>query len=108
MRRATGDTDEQRFQLQRAASGVARRGETPDMWCVYVIQCKPDPETGDSKYYIGHSNKLMHRIHSHVMGTSCAWVRKWGFLKVLETIRTDEHSALVLESSKYSEYATKY
>ena len=110
MHRATGDTDSERFQLQRAASGVARRGEMPNWWCVYVLELKPDPETGDQKFYVGHTASLMKRIHDHTLGNtdSCAWVRRWSFQKVLETIRTDEHSALALESSKYAEYAAKY
>jgi predicted GIY-YIG superfamily endonuclease len=110
MHRQTGDTDEQRFQLQRAAAGVARRGETPNMWAVYVLELRPDPETGDPKFYVGHTNALLKRIHDHAVGNSnsCAWVRRWGFCKVLETIRTDGHSALVLESSKTAEYKVRF
>ena len=90
MHRQTGDTDEQRFQLQRAAAGVARKGETPNMWAVYVLELRADPETGDPKFYVGHTNALLRRIHDHALGNtnSCAWVRRWGYQKVLETIRS--------------------
>ena len=54
MRRTTGDTDAQRFSLQRRATGVGacRRNEDP-MWCVYVLELNPDAG-GNPHFYVGY------------------------------------------------------
>ena len=81
MRRVTGDTDQQRFSLQRRAAGVgACRRDEEAMWCVYVLELGADEE-GRSNWYVGYTESgIMRRLHDHMTGSqrSCAWVRRWG------------------------------
>ncbi len=104
-----GNTPEERFQRQRAAFGVARPNEFPNMYAVYVLQLRPG-EDGVPKFYVGYTSCVGRRIQDHMMGNenSCNWVRRFGVLRVLDTIKTTEDSCLVLEASITSMYKTLY
>ena len=105
----TGGTADQRFQLQRSAFGVSRPGEYPNMWACYVLELRPG-EDGVPTYYVGHTSCLGKRIQDHFLGNeySCDWVRRFGCLRVLDTIKTTEDSALLLEAALTSMYKALY
>ena len=101
-----GETSKERFDAQKTAAGIME----PADWSVYIyiyLELKPDDE-GVPKYYVGHTNRLQQRIHDHMTGDSCAWVRRFGVLTVLDTLRTTEEGALGLEVAKCTEYKVRY
>ena len=106
---ATGETPDQRFQLQRSAFGVSRQGEHPNMFAVYILELRPG-EDGIPKYYCGYTSCIGKRISDHMAGNenSVPWVRRFGCLRVVDTIRTTEESCLCLEAAKTAEYKTLY
>ena len=98
-----GETPTERFAAQKRAAGIME----PADWWVYVLELKPDDE-GVPKYYVGHTKRLQQRIHDHMTGVSCAWVRRFGVLTVLDTLRTTEEGALGLDIAKCTELKVKY
>ena len=106
---ATGTTPGERFQLTRSAFGVSRQGEYPNMYAVYILELRPG-EDGVPKYYVGYTSCIGQRISDHMSGNefSCDWVRRFGCLRVVDTIKTTEDSCLVLEASLTSMYKTLY
>ena len=99
-----GDTNEERFEAQKRAAGIAK---TNNMWWVYVLELKPGEE-GLPKFYVGHTSRLERRLHDHMTGRSCEFVRQYGVLTVLECLKTSEEGALGLEVAKTTEYKLKY
>ena len=99
-----GDTNEERFEAQKRAAGIAK---TNNMWWVYVLELKPG-EDGLPKFYVGHTSRLERRLHDHMTGRSCEFVRQYGVLTVLECLKTSEEGALGLEVAKTTEYKLKY
>ena len=99
-----GDTPAERFEAQRRAAGIA---SSNNMWWVYVLELKAG-EDGLPKFYIGHTSRLERRLHDHMTGRSCEWVRQYGVLTVLECLKTSEEGALGLEVAKTTEYKLKY
>ena len=112
MRRATADTDAQRFSLQRRATGVraCRRDEDP-MWCCYVIESNPDAD-GAPHFYVGYTESgIMRHLHDHMVGNtrSCAWVRRWGVLRLVEVVRVGRpEDANLHEAGLVSQYKVNY
>ena len=98
-----GDTPAERFEAQKQAAGIARTG---NMWWVYVLELKRGD--GLPKFYIGHTQRLERRLHDHMTGRSCEFVRRHGVLTVLECLKTTEEGALGLEVAKTTEYKLKY
>ena len=98
-----GETPAERFAAQKRAAGIME----PADWWVYVLELKPDDQ-GTPKYYVGHTKRLQQRIHDHMTGVSCAWVRRFGVLTVLDTLRTTEEGALGLEIAKCTELKVKF
>ena len=99
-----GDTPTERFEAQKRAAGIAK---TNNMWWVYVLELKPG-EDGLPRFYIGHTNRLERRLHDHMTGRSCEFVRLFGVLTVLECLKSSEEGALGLEVAKTTEYKLKY
>ena len=99
-----GDTQEERFEAQKRAAGIAK---TNNMWWVYVLELKPC-DLGIPRYYVGHTYRLEKRLHDHMTGRSCEFVRQYGVLTVLEGLKTSEEGALGLEVAKTTEYKLKY
>ena len=99
-----GDTNEERFEAQKRAAGIAK---TNNMWWVYVLELKKS-EDGNPRFYVGHTNRLERRLHDHMTGRSCEFVRLFGVLTVLECLKTSEEGALGLEVAKTTEYKLKY
>ena len=98
-----GDSPKDRFLQQRRAAGI-----DPDpMYWVYVLELGADKE-GVPKYYVGHTSNLQRRIHDHCTQNSVAWVRRWGFVSVVQVIRTTEENALGLEIAKTTEWKAKW
>ena len=65
----TGNTPDERFQLQRAAFGVSRTNlnEYPNMYAVYILELRPG-EDGIPKLYCGYTSCVGKRISDHMMG----------------------------------------
>ena len=103
MSKPNGETPKERFDAQKRAAGIME----PADWWVYILELKPDDE-GVPKYYVGHTKRLQQRIHDHMTGVSCAWVRRFGVLTVLDTLRTTEEGALGLEIAKCTELKVKF
>ena len=90
----------------RRAAGISR----PEMHVVYVLRLKPDA-LGVAKWYIGHTRCLMERLHNHIMGNerSAAWVRRWGYEKLVETRYCEGHvSGITTEVGLTVEYKAMY
>ena len=77
------------------------------MWWVYVLELKTD-EDGHRRFYVGHTCRLERRLHDHMTGRSCEFVRQYGVSTVLECLKTSEEGALGLEVAKTTEYKLKY
>ena len=77
------------------------------MWWVYVLELKAG-EDGILRYYVGHTERLERRLHDHMTGRSCEFVRQYGVLTVLECLKSSEEGALGLEVAKTTEYKLKY
>ena len=99
-----GDTNQERFEAQKRAAGIAK---TNNMWWVYVLELKTD-EDGHRRFYVGHTCRLERRLHDHMTGRSCEFVRQYGVSTVLECLKTSEEGALGLEVAKTTEYKLKY
>ena len=99
-----GETNQERFEAQKRAAGIAK---TNNMWWVYVLELKTD-EDGHRRFYVGHTNRLERRLHDHMTGRSCEFVRQYGVLTVLECLKSSEEGALGLEVAKTTEYKLKY
>ena len=90
----------------RRAAGISR----PEMHVVYVVRLKPD-EQGVAKWYVGHTRCLMERLHNHIMANerSAAWVRRWGYEKLVETRHCEGHaSGITTEVGLTVEYKAMY
>ena len=90
----------------RRAAGISR----PEMHVVYVLRLKPDA-LGVAKWYIGHTRCLMERLHNHIMSNerSAAWVRRWGYEKLVETRHCEGHaSGITTEVGLTVEYKAMY
>ena len=98
-----GTSAKERFDAQKRAAGIME----PADWWVYVLELKAG-EDGMAKFYVGHTHRLQTRIHDHMMGKTCAWVRRFGVATVMDTLRTTEAGALGLEIAKTTEYKCKY
>ena len=99
-----GETNQERFEAQKRAAGIAK---TNNMWWVYVLELKTD-EDGHRRFYVGHTCRLERRLHDHMTGRSCEFVRQYGVSTVLECLKTSEEGALGLEVAKTTEYKLKY
>ena len=98
-----GNTPQERFDAQRRAAGIME----PADWWVYVLELKPG-EDGLPRYYVGHTRRLQARIHDHMTGRTCAWVKRYGVTTVMDTLRTTEEGALGLEIAKTTELKCKF
>ena len=99
-----GETSEERFEAQKPAARIARSN---NMWWVYVLELKAG-EDGNPRYYVGHTCRLEKRLHDHMTGRSCEFVRQYGVLTVLECLKTSEEGDLGLEVAKTTQYKLKY
>ena len=91
-----GGTNQERFEAQKRAAGIAK---TNNMWWVYVLELKTD-EDGHRRFYVGHTCRLERRLHDHMTGRSCEFVRLFGVLTVLECLKSSEEGALGLEVAR--------
>ena len=71
------------------------------------MELKPD-DHGTPQFYVGHIKRMQQKNHDHMAGVSCAWVRRFGVLIVLDTLRTTEEGALGLEIAKCTELKVKF
>lgn len=66
---------------------------------IYILRLEND------KYYIGKTNNLSNRLRDHEQGIGCAWTSKYKFVKLIETIDTDD----VFEEDKCTKiYMSQY
>ena len=91
-----GSSSDHVVEAKRAAGLVE-----PKMWVVYVLRLNHD-EKGNVKYYVGKTQNLWNRLHNHARGNdkSSSWVKKWGYVKVVETVYCDnKDNATTTESA---------
>ena len=100
-----GDTAAERCEAQKRAAGIALSN---NMWWVYVLELKAGGEDGLPTFYVGHTCRLERRLHDHMTGRSCEWVKQYGVLTVLECLKTSEEGALGLEVAKTTEHTLKH